>query len=154
MYSDAGLRVYNINISLLETRNSARVTFRIGDDKISVKPGEVQVRQTFRWPTENSYKGAEIMVDNINGGSQGRRVDGPWGFQKLLDGARALNLRTGGLTAKWRFNVAQKYDVDVAIEGNIPDRENPFTTPEYYHFDLPATLISGDGNQRVSMNNP
>ena len=78
----------------------------------------------------------------------------PWGFQKLLDGARALNLRTGGLTAKWRFNVAQKYDVDVAIEGNIPDRENPFTTPEYYHFDLPATLISGDGNQRVSMNNP
>ncbi len=154
MYSDAGLRVYNINISLLETRNSARVTFRIGDDKISVKPGEVQVRQTFRWPTENSYKGAEIMVDNINGGSQGRRVDGPWGFQKLLDGARALNLRTGGLTAKWRFNVAQKYDVDVAIEGNIPDRENPFTSPEYYHFDLPATLITGDGDSRSSMNTP
>lgn len=154
MYSDAGLRVYNLNISLKEARNTAKVTFRMGEDKISVKPGEGQARQTFRWPTENSYKGAEIMVDNINGGSQGRRVDGPWGFQKLLDGSRALAFPPGGLTAKWRFNVAQKYDVDVAIEGNIPDRENPFSFPEYYKFDLPATLVSADGDQRVSQTSP
>ncbi len=151
MYSDAGLRVYNLNVTLAESRNTAKVTFRMGEDKISVKPGEGQARQTFRWPNENSYKGAEIMVDNVNGGSQGRRVDGAWGFFKLLDAARALNLRTGGLTAKWRFNVAQKYDVDVAIEGNIPDRENPFTFPEYFRFDLPPNLIA-DADQRVSMN--
>ncbi|HKP98591.1 MAG TPA: type VI secretion system membrane subunit TssM [Fibrobacteria bacterium] len=149
MYADAGLRVYNINITLAETRNTAKVTFRMGEDKISVKPGEVQARQTFRWPNENSYKGAEIIVDNVNGGSQNRRVDGAWGFLKLLDGARALNVRTGGLTAKWRFNVAQKYDVDVSIEGNIPDRENPFTMPEYFRFELPASLMAEDG--RVSM---
>ncbi len=149
MYADAGLRVYNVNITLAETRNTAKVTFRMGEDKISVKPGEVQARQTFRWPNENSYKGAEISVDNVNGGSQGRRVDGAWGFLKLLDGARALNVRTGGLTAKWRFNVAQKYDVDVAIEGNIPDRDNPFTMPEYFKFDLPAALLEEGG--RVSI---
>ncbi|MEO7779968.1 MAG: type VI secretion IcmF C-terminal domain-containing protein, partial [Fibrobacteria bacterium] len=150
VYADAGLRVYNVNITLAETRNTAKVTFRMGEDKISVKPGEVQVRQTFRWPTENSYKGAEIMVDNINGGSQGRRVDGAWGFLKLLDGARALNIRTGGLSAKWRFNVAQKYDVDVAIEGNIPDRENPFTMAEYFKFDLPPSLLEEGGS--IGMN--
>ncbi len=151
MYSEAGLRTYSLSISLLESRNTAKVSFRMGDDKISVKPGEVQARQTFRWPTENSYKGAEITVDNINGGSEGRRVDGPWGFQKILDAARALNVRTGGLTAKWRFNVAQKYDVDVGIEGNIPDRENPFTFPDYYRFDLPANLILADRPTSESM---
>ncbi|MDB5104505.1 MAG: IcmF-related protein [Fibrobacteres bacterium] len=150
MYTDAGMRVYNINITLAESRNTAKVTFRMGEDKIAVKPGEPPARFTFKWPNENSYKGAEIMVDNVNGGSQGRRVDGSWGFMKLLDGARAFAPRTGGLTAKWRFNVAQKYDVDVAIEGNIPDRENPFTFPEYFRFDLPPNLIANDG--RVSMN--
>jgi len=150
MYSDAGMRVYNVNITLAETRNTAKVTFRLGEDKISVKPGEGQTRFTFKWPNENSYKGAEIMVDNINGGSQGRRVDGAWGFMKLLDGARAFAPRPGGLTAKWRFNVAQKYDVDVAIEGNIPDRDNPFTMPDYFKFDLPPNLISED--VRVGMN--
>ena len=149
MYSEAGLRVYNINITLAESRNTAKVTFRMGEDKITVKPGEGQARFTFRWPNENSYKGAEIMVDNINGGSQGRRVDGAWGFFKLLDGARAFAPRTGGLTAKWRFNVAGKYDVDVAIDGNIPDRENPFSMPEYFRFDLPPNLTGEDG--RVSM---
>lgn len=150
MYSDAGMRVYNINITLAETRNTAKVTFRMGEDKIAVKPGEGQARFTFKWPNENSYKGAEIMVDNVNGGSQGRRVDGAWGFFKLLDGARAFAPRTGGLTAKWRFNVAGKYDVDVAIEGNIPDRENPFTMPDYYRFDLPPNLMGEDA--KVSMN--
>lgn len=150
MYADAGLRVYNINITLAETRNTAKVTFRMGEDKISVKPGEGQARLTFRWPNENSYKGAEISVDNVNGGSQSKPFNGAWGFMRLLDGARALNVRTGGLSAKWRFNVAQKYDVDVAIEGNIPDRENPFTMPEYFRFDLPASLIGEDG--RVSLN--
>lgn len=150
MYTDAGLRVYNINVTLAESRNTASVLFRMGEDKITVKPGEGQARFTFRWPNENSYKGAEIMVNNVNGGSQGRRVDGAWGFFKLLDGARAFAPRTGGLTAKWRFNVAGKYDVDVAIEGNIPDRENPWTMPEYFRFDLPPNLIGEDG--RVSMN--
>ncbi|MDQ2999696.1 MAG: type VI secretion system membrane subunit TssM [Fibrobacterota bacterium] len=150
MYSDAGMRVYNINITLAETRNTTKVTFRMGEDKISVKPGEGSARFTFRWPNENSYKGAEIMVDNVNGGSQGRRVDGAWGFLKLLDGARAFAPRTGGLTAKWRFNVAQKYDVDVAIEGNIPDKDNPFTMQEYFRFDLPANLVGEEG--RVSLN--
>ena len=145
LYSDAGMRVYNINITLAESRNTAKVSFRMGEDRISVKPGEGQARLTFRWPNENSYKGAEIMVDNVNGGSQGRRVDGTWGFMKLLDGARALNIRTGGMTAKWRFNVAQKYDVDVSLEGNIPDRENPFTFADYFKFDLPGNLLAEDG---------
>jgi len=149
MYSDAGLRVYNLNITLAESRNTAKVTFRMGEDKISVKPGEGQARFTFRWPNENSYKGAEIMVDNINGGSQGRRVDGAWGIFRLFDGARAFAPRPGGLTAKWRFNVVGKYDVDVAVEGNIPDRDNPFTTPDFYKFDLAPDLIGGDA--RVSM---
>jgi type VI protein secretion system component VasK len=150
MYSDAGMRVYNINITLAESRNTAKVTFRMGEDKIAVKPGEPPARFTFKWPNENSYKGAEIMVDNVNGGSQGRRVDGAWGFMKLLDGARAFAPRPGGLTAKWRFNVAQKYDVDVALEGNIPDRDNPFTMPEYFKFDLPPNLIAED--VRIGMN--
>jgi type VI secretion system protein ImpL len=152
MYADAGLRVYNINITLAETRNTSKVSFRMGEDKISVKPGEGQARLTFRWPNENSYKGSEIIVDNVNGGSQARRQDGSWGFMKLLDGARALNVRTGGLTAKWRFNVAQKYDVDVSLEGNIPDRENPFTMPEYFRFELPASLIADDGRVSVAGN--
>lgn len=150
MYSDAGMRIYNINVTLAESRNTAKVTFRMGEDKIAVKPGEPPARFTFKWPNENSYKGAEIMVDNVNGGSQGRRVDGAWGFMKLLDGARAFAPRPGGLTAKWRFNVAQKYDVDVAIEGNIPDRDNPFTMADYFKFDLPPNLILED--VRVGMN--
>jgi type VI secretion system protein ImpL len=150
MYSDAGMRIYNLNITLAESRNTAKVTFRMGEDKIAVKPGEGQARFTFKWPNENSYKGAEIMVDNINGGSQGRRVDGAWGFMKLLDGARAFAPRPGGLTAKWRFNVAQKYDVDVVLEGNIPDRDNPFTMPDYFRFDLQPNLIAED--VRVGMN--
>ncbi|MBW8887141.1 MAG: type VI secretion system membrane subunit TssM [Fibrobacteres bacterium] len=149
LYSDAGLRIYNLNVTLAESRNTAKVTFRLGEDKIAVKPGEGQARFTFRWPNENSYKGAEILVDNVNGGSEGRRVDGAWGFNRLLDGARAFAPRPGGLTAKWRFNVAGKYDVDVTMEGNIPDRENPFTTPDFYKFDLAPSLIGGDG--RVSM---
>jgi len=146
MYTDAGPRVYNLNITLAESRNTAKVTFRMGEDKIAVKPGEGQARFTFRWPNENSYKGAEIMVDNVNGGSQGRRVDGAWGFLKLLDGARAFAPRPGGLTAKWRFNVAGKYDVDVALEGNIPERENPFTMPDYYKFDLVPDLLADEKN--------
>jgi type VI secretion system protein ImpL len=152
MYTEAppALRIYNLNVSLLESRNTARVTFRLGEDKLAVKPGEGQARMTFRWPNENSYKGAEILVDNIGGGSQGRRVDGAWGFLRLLDAARALNVRVGGLTAKWRFNVAQKYDVDVALEGNIPDRENPFTFPDYYKFDLSPSLILEGGSRAAS----
>jgi type VI secretion system protein ImpL len=149
LFSDAGLRIYNLNVSLAESRNTAKVTFRLGEEKIAVKPGEGQARFTFRWPNENSYKGAEILVDNVNGGSEGRRVDGSWGFCRLLDGARAFAPRPGGLTAKWRFNVAGKYDVDVTMEGNIPDRENPFTTPDFYKFDLAPSLIGGDN--RVSM---
>lgn len=151
MYAEGATapRVYDLSISLLESRNTAKVTFRLGEDKIAVKPGEGQQRMTFRWPNENSYKGAELLVDNVGGGSQGRRVDGVWGFLRLLDAARALNVRTGGLTAKWRFNVAQKYDVDVALEANIPDRENPFTFPDYYKFDLSPTLMA-DGDNRVS----
>jgi type VI secretion system protein ImpL len=150
LFADAQPRVYSLNITLQESRNTAAVTFRLGEDRITVKPGEGQGRFTFRWPNENSYKGAEILVQNVGGGSQGRRVDGTWGFHKLLDGARALNVRTGGLTAKWRFNVAGKYDVDVTLEGNIPDRENPFTFPEYFRFDLPQTLTS-DADGRVSL---
>jgi type VI secretion system protein ImpL len=149
----SALRVYNLSISLLESRNTARVNFRLGEDKLSVKPGEGQQRMTFRWPNENSYKGAEILVENVGGGSQGRRVDGAWGFLRLLDASRALNVRTGGLTAKWRFNVAQKYDVDVALEGNIPDRENPFTYPDYYKFELSPSLLV-DGDTRVSASSP
>lgn len=152
LYSDVGARVYSLNVTLPESKNTAAVTFRLGEEKISVKPGESQARFTFRWPTETSYKGAEILVNNVGGGSQGRRVDGVWGFLKLLDGARALNVRTGGLTAKWRFNVAGKYDVDVALEGNIPDRENPFTYPEYFRFELPGNLTEGDA--QVSMGGP
>jgi type VI secretion system protein ImpL len=150
MFADAQPRVYSLNVTLQESRNTASVSFRMGEDRITVKPGEGQGRFTFRWPNENSYKGAEILVQNVGGGSQGRRVDGTWGFHKLLDGARALNVRTGGLTAKWRFNVAGKYDVDVTLEGNIPDRENPFTFPEYFRFDLPQTLTS-DAEGRVSL---
>lgn len=152
LYAESQPRVYSINITLLESKNTASVTYRLGEDKITVKPGEGQARFTFRWPTETSYKGSEILVQNVGGGSQGRRVDGSWGFHKLLDGARALNVRTGGLTAKWRFNVAGKYDVDVTLEGNIPDRENPFTFPEYFKFDLPPSLVT-DGDGRVSLAN-
>ncbi len=150
LYTETLPRVYSLNVTLLESKNTAAVTFRLGEDKITVKPGEGQARFTFRWPTETSYKGAEILVNNVGGGSQGRRVDGTWGFQKLLDGARALNVRTGGLTAKWRFNVVAKYDVDVTLEGNIPDRENPFTFPEYFKFDLPPGLTL-DGDERLSL---
>lgn len=149
LYAESQPRVYSLNISLQESKNTAAVTFRLGEDKVTVKPGEGQNRFTFRWPSETSYKGAEILVNNVGGGSQGRRVDGAWGFLKLLDGARALNLRTGGLTAKWRFNVAGKYDVDVTLDGNIPDRENPFTFPDYFKFDLPASLTADD--DRVSL---
>ena len=46
--------------------------------------------------------------------------------------------------------MAGKYDVDVAIEGNIPDRENPFTMPDYYRFDLQPSLLGEDA--KVSMN--
>jgi type VI secretion system protein ImpL len=149
VYAESQPRVYSLNISLQESKNTAAVTFRLGEDKVTVKPGEGSGRFTFRWPSETSYKGAEILVNNVGGGSQGRRVDGAWGFLKLLDGARALNLRTGGLTAKWRFNVAGKYDVDVTLDGNIPDRENPFTFPEYFKFDLPAGLTAE--NDQVSL---
>jgi type VI secretion system protein ImpL len=149
LYAETQPRVYSLNVSLQESKNTAAVTFRLGEDKIIVRPGEGSGRFTFRWPSETSYKGSEILVNNVGGGSQGRRVDGAWGFLKLLDGARALNVRTGGLTAKWRFNVAGKYDVDVTLEGNIPDRENPFTFPDYFKFDLPPTLIT-DGDNRVS----
>jgi type VI protein secretion system component VasK len=149
LYAETQPRVYSINVSLQESKNTAAVTFRLGEDKIVVKPGEGSGRFTFRWPSETSYKGSEILVNNVGGGSQGRRVDGAWGFLKLLDGARALNVRTGGLTAKWRFNVAGKYDVDVTLEGNIPDRENPFTFPDYFKFDLPPALTT-DGENRVS----
>jgi hypothetical protein len=48
--------------------------------------------------------------------------------------------------------VAGKYDVDVTLEGNIPDRENPFTFPEYFKFDLPPTLTT-DSDTRVSLGN-
>jgi type VI secretion system protein ImpL len=149
MYSDAGLRVYNLNITLAESRNTAKVTFRLGEDKIAVKPGEGQARFTFRWPNENTYKGSEIMVDFVHGGSQGQRADGAWGFVRLLDKARAFAPRPGGLTAKWRFTVAGKYDVDVALEGNIPERDNPFTMPDYYKFELAPELVGDD--TRVSM---
>jgi type VI secretion system protein ImpL len=152
LYTETLPRVYSLNVTLLESKNTAAVTFRLGEDKITVKPGEGQARFTFRWPSETSYKGAEILVNNVGGGSQGRRVDGAWGFHKLLDGARALNVRTGGLTAKWRFNVAAKYDVDVTLEGNIPDRENPFTFAEYFRFDLPPTLTL-EGDDRVTLGN-
>jgi hypothetical protein len=58
-----------------------------------------------------------------------------------MDGARALNLRPGGFSAKWRFTVAGKYDVDVSLETMIPERENPFSTPDFFQFDLPTSLI-------------
>lgn len=135
------LRIYTMNLTLPEVRNTARITFRLGDDRISVKPGEGQARATLRWPNENTYKGAEILVENVGSGSQGRRIDGSWGLMKLMDASRALNLRPGGFSAKWRFNVASKYDVDVLLDANLTERDNPFSTPDYLRFELPTTLL-------------
>jgi len=138
------MRVYALNLTLPEVRNTAKVTFRLGEDRITAQPGDGQVRATVRWPNENSYKGAEILVENIGGGSQSRRIDGSWGLMKLLDGARALNLRPGGFSAKWRFNVASKYDVDVLLDGNMTERGNPFSTPDFLKFDLPGNLLDNN----------
>jgi type VI protein secretion system component VasK len=143
LYTDnpPSMRIYTVNLTLPEVRNTARITFRLGDDRLSVKPGEGQARATLRWPNENTYKGAEILVENVGGGSQGRRIDGSWGLMKLLDGSRALNQRPGGFSAKWRFNVAQKYDVDVLLDANLTERDNPFSTPDFFKFELPGTLL-------------
>ena len=138
-------KIYNLNLTLPEIRNTTRITLRMGDDKISVAQGEGQARQSLRWPSETSYKGAELAVETP-GGAQNRRTEGAFGLMKLLDGARALNLRPAGFSAKWRFTVAGKYDVDAALDANIPDRENPFSTPDFYRFELPPKIMSGSGS--------
>ncbi len=135
-------RVSTLNLTLPEAHNTTRVTLRLGDDQMSVKTGEGQARQTFKWPTETSYKGADITVETPGGAVQTKHADGAFALMKLLDQARALNVRPAGFTAKWRFTVAQRYDVDVSLDGNLPDRENPFSTPDYFHFELPAKLMS------------
>jgi type VI secretion system protein ImpL len=136
-------KVYSLNLTLPATPNTTRITLRLGEEQLSVAKGEGQARQTLRWPSQSSYKGAELTVETPGGAPQSRRADGAFGLLKLLEGARAYGPRPGGFSAKWRFTVAQKYDVDAALDANIPDRENPFSTPEFFRFELPPKLMSG-----------
>ncbi len=134
-------RVYFTTVVLWETRNSQNIDFAMGQERLSVKPGEDKVRNRVKWPSDDPYGGAEIRIDFIGGGSDTKRFDGPWGMLRLLEASRAINARPGGFTAKWRFRVSQKYDLDVRLDGETQDNPHPLTHADFFRFDCATELL-------------
>ncbi len=150
MDNSATPRLYSTGFILAESPNTASVSFRLGADKIQVKNKEGQAKQRIRWPGENVQDGAELAVNYIGGGSEIKRFDGPFGMFKLLDAARAFSPQASGFTAKWRFRVAQKYDIDVKLDGDVQEAEHPFVNPDFFKFECSPTLIDNNAQQQFS----
>ncbi len=134
-------RTYFTTLILSETRNTQNIGFAMGQERLAVKPGEGAARTRVKWPSDDPYGGAEIKVDFIGGGSDTKRFDGPWGMLRLMEASRALNARPGGFTAKWRFRVAQKYELDVKLDGETQENPHPLTHNDFFRFECATDLL-------------
>ena len=114
---------------------------------MTLKKGEGIARKRFQWPGNEWRSGAELNGRFVDGSKVGHTYDGPWGWLRLLDNSR-FRKRDGGFEAEWKFTVGGKYDVDIRIDTDVYDPNNPFTDTDFYSFPCASEFIDGQRDEQ------